>query len=210
MDCAGKMDMGDRRLFDSFRKKIRAGIELQTGKTKARAALEALNMLAAWTIYAAPIPGNGELASAEPFEETTIRDIVGKLVRYGSISEGQTAFVNRLLDKIEGRAALAAKRAAEMADAKPVPVSDKRMTVAGIVLSTRVQETQFGMVTKMLVQHADGWKVWGSVPSELGDDLKGKMVRFDARVTVSDKDPKFGFYSRPTKAAIVEAVEVAA
>ena len=42
-------------------------------------------------------------------------------------------------------------------------------------------------------------------------DLKGKTgEQLDARVTVSDNDPKFGFFKRPTKAVIITQQEIAA
>jgi hypothetical protein len=58
----------------------------------------------------------------------------------------------------------------------------------------------------MLVQTADGWKAWGSVPSSLSGVKVGQFVQFQARVERSRDDEKFGFFSRPTKARTVEAL----
>jgi hypothetical protein len=47
-----------------------------------------------------------------------------------------------------------------------------------------------------------GWKVWGTVPTNLDgtlDSMAGRAVSFTAAVEASD-DPTFGFYKRPTKA----------
>lgn len=59
----------------------------------------------------------------------------------------------------------------------------------------------------MLVQHETGYKLWGTVPSDLlsNGGLKGAAVEFTARVQRSDKDEKFGFFSRPTKARVLAA-----
>ena len=38
------------------------------------------------------------------------------------------------------------------------------------------------------------------------EQLKGRRVEFTATVEVSDNDPAFGFYSRPSKASLVELV----
>lgn len=81
---------------------------------------------------------------------------------------------------------------------------------------------------KVVVEHETGWKVWGRLPADLWsgtvkygeptwnngsmvDDgahveeskLKGRKVKFDCRIVPSDKDPKFGFFKRPTKASWV-------
>ena len=197
-DCAENMDMGDPIAFKRFRRGI-----IEYGKTAkanqaAKAFLDASNLTQAWDIYAATD------RSGHQYEETTIADVVSKLVQYGSISEKQTDFINRLLTQIPQRAQKAAQRAAEVAAAAPVPAFGGRATITGKVLSTKVVESQFGAVTKMLVQHADGWKVWGSVPSNIAAD-KGDIVAFDAKVEVSKDDPKFGFFSRPTKARTLEA-----
>jgi hypothetical protein len=87
-----------------------------------------------------------------------------------------------------------------------VPVANGRMVVRGKVLTVKTTEGFYGVQTKMLVQHADGWKVWGTVPSMILDGLtRGDEVEFTATVKVSDDDPKFGFFSRPAKAAVLSA-----
>ena len=94
----------------------------------------------------------------------------------------------------------------ERAEAAPLPVRDDRWRVVGTILTAQWREHQFGASLKILVKHADGWKVWGTAPKSIGrneESLIGKSVAFDARVTASDDDPKFGFFSRPTKAEIL-------
>jgi len=49
-----------------------------------------------------------------------------------------------------------------------------------------------------LTENAPG--AWGTIPSSIGNVGKGGRVQFTAKVEPSAKDPKFGFYSRPTKA----------
>ena len=210
MDCAGKMDMGDARLFADFRKRVRAGLEVAAGKAKAQRILTDAGLNTAWDVYA---KGEADAVAkgwdSLPYEEKTILDIIRKLIKYGSISGGQTSFIVTLLAKIDGRAAIAAKRAAEMADAAPVPVTAERVEITGTVLSTRTEESPYGTVTKMLVQHTAGYKLWGTAPNIIlaadGSSIKGSTVSFSARVQRSDKDEKFGFFSRPTKARIVRS-----
>lgn len=192
LDCAEKLDCEE---VDSFRRSVRSALDQKAGKRKAQAELELAGLGKAWEIYAAA-------GADRKYEEATISDIVAKLVQYGSLSDKQLAFVGSLLVKIDNRAAIEAKRAEEMAAAAPVPVSDKRMTVTGIIRSIKVpnyDRDDFGP-TRILVQHVDGWKVYGSLPSNLRDIKVGETVKFDASVKASDKDAKFGFFSRPTKA----------
>ena len=202
-DCAEKMDMGDARAFRVFRDKVTGQREAIAGKRKAQASLEAAGLGAAWGLFVDPQSNTSDAAAI-------VRDIVLKLVRYGSISEKQQAFVAKLLKQIEARQPSKreqwdAQRAAETAAALPVPVTDKRIAIEGVVLTVREPDDSARFPAwKMLVQHTDGWKVWGSVPSSLNiDQLKGARIRFEAAVQVSDKDPKFGFYSRPTKSEVL-------
>jgi hypothetical protein len=137
-----------------------------------------------------------------PREEEIVRDIVGKLVKFGSISDKTKNYVGVLLDRIEKRAEREAKREAEHAAAADCPTG--RITVEGEVISTRVDDSRFGPVTKMLVKHPSGYKVWGTMPSKLAAN-RGDMVSFVGTVSRSPKDSKFGFFSRPTNAMVVKA-----
>jgi len=241
-DCAAKLDAGVN--FNKFIEGVKADKLFRAGKQKALVILTDAGLEAAWPIACAseddlprdprsrnkittyqrdPDTGEERMVDSDDlyFEEKTIRDIVGKLIQYGSVSEKQLAFVGKLLDAIPARAGKEAARQAEIDAAKPLPVTDKRMTIRGRVLSVKLVDTAFGDVTKILVQSADGWKVWGTMPTIIADIVqhpatpghpngwsetvyggieKGDEIQFDAKVTVSKDDPKFGFYKRPTKA----------
>lgn len=199
-DCAEKMHMGDARAFRVFRDRVHADHEANAGKRKAEKVLREAGLEAAWAVYMT----NSTDRAGFKYEEKTISDIVSKLVRYGSVSERQLAFVRVLLDKILARKEIEAKRAAEAEAAAPVPVVNGRMVIVGKVLSTKVQEGRFGSQLKMLVQADSGFKVWGTVPSSLTVE-RGDRVQFEAAVTPSNDDPKFGFFSRPSKAVTLAA-----
>lgn len=201
LDCAEKMECAE---VDRFRKNMRHALDQRAGKRKAQAVLEQANLSAAWTLYEF-----GQKSATElPREETTLCDIVNRLVQYGSLSAPQMAFLGRLVDQIANRAVTQAQRQAEADKAAPVPVVAKRMTVRGKVLSIKAPDYDRGECgpVRMLVQHATGWKVWGSLPSNLADLQRGAEVEFDAAVKPSDRDTKFGFFSRPTKARVIEQV----
>jgi hypothetical protein len=195
-DCADKMSLGQPAAFRCIREEVKRDREAQAGKRKAQEVLAAADLSAAWTVYTTP--------HAPAYEENTISDIVGKLVRYGSVSDKQLAFVRRLLAAIPERAVKVAARAVEQAAAAPVPVTDARIVIEGEVLSKKVVEGRFGSVLKMLVKTDAGTKLWGTVPAAISPE-KGDRVKLVAKVEPSKDDPKFGFFSRPAQAVIVTA-----
>lgn len=193
--CADKLLEGDRINFASFRKRVAAGVEAVAGKRKAQAALEDAGLSLAYEIF------QQRDTASWAYEENIVYDIVQKLVRYGSISDKQQNFLRSLIHKIENREVIAAQRAAEYQEAKPIPAFDGRATIDGEVLSIKEAETIYGYTLKMVVKSPDGWKVYGSVPSGVALE-RGDKVSFNAMVTVSNDDPKFGFFKRPTKMQI--------
>jgi len=198
LDCASKLDSCDTQ---GFRRKVAKALEAHRGVRKAKAMLEQDGLEAAWNVY------SGEFV--DKYEERVIRDIVGNAVRYGRLSDAQIKYITSLVAKINNRGQIEAQRAVEAAVAKNVPVTEKRITVLGKVLSIKTVEGYYGLSTKLLVQHADGWKVYGSIFVIEGSIQRGDIVEFDAVVKVSDNDSKFGFYSRPTKGRVVKQEEVA-
>lgn len=132
-------------------------------------------------------------------------------------------------------ARIAAEREAERLAAEPCPTG--RVVITGEIVSLRREESNFGyratMTTKMLVKDDRGFKVWGTMPNTLADDLyyawyeaakaeageaftlqnfgsdywfksaKGSRITFTATVTPSDRDDRFGFAKRPTKAEVL-------
>lgn len=208
-DCAGKLEM--EADFNSMRRAIGNAREALAGKKKAKAILADAGLDAAWTVYEADLPeGSNAVTGKGCWEELTIKDIVGKLVKYGSVSDKQLGFVRTLVERIPQRAALEAKRAEEKANAANCPTG--RVEVTGTVLKTEYYDSNYGETLKMVVKDDSGFLVFGTVPSSLqlvtvGEVQrgleKGNRVKFTANVTPGDRDPKFGFYKRPTKASIL-------
>jgi hypothetical protein len=131
------------------------------------------------------------------FPESTIRDIVGKLVKYGSVSPKQTDFIGKLLKQIADRPIVEAQRQAEADAAGPVPTGRVQMT--GTVLSVKQVEGRAfsyhddGVRTKLLIKLENGSKVYGNRFANID---KGDNVTFTATVEASKTDAKFGFYKR--------------
>lgn len=88
------------------------------------------------------------------------------------------------------------------------PIVDGKQVITGDVISIKWQESDYGYTLKMLVKDERGFKVYGTAPKAIKDsvddydDLLDKKVTFSAVVSASRDDEKFGFYYKPTKAAI--------
>jgi hypothetical protein len=155
------------------------------------------------TARAAFVAENPDLAFLDDPEaviaNTFVADVARKLRHYGELSERQVNAVRKALARDAEREAEKAKEA-ELA--VPVP-EEGRITVTGKVLSTRVDETIYGIAHKMLLQvpHADGfWKLWTTQPRSLvGEADRGTIVTIKVTVTRSEKDPCFAFGKRPTE-----------
>jgi hypothetical protein len=230
MNCAEKLDLGcDFTAMQQFKRNCADARDQQAGKRKAIALLSDAGMIDAWEVGNTSYPQHAENCKSihgfghgfecdcdakqattdwNQFPEKTIRDIVGKLVRYGSISPKQMDFVGKLLKQIADRPIIEAQRQAERDAAGPVPTG--RATMKGIVLAVKeVQtETSFhygddGVRWKLLIKLENGSKVYGS---RFDNHEKGDAVFFTATVEASKDDPKFGFYSRPRAAQTEEEI----
>lgn len=110
----------------------------------------------------------------------------------GGLNDDEVQEAQQLLEQLEQ----------EKAAQRPVPTG--RTIIQGEILSTKTTDTQWGLTVKMLVQ-GPGWRVWGTLPSDISTATRGDVVEFTATVSASDDDESFGFYSRPTKARIIAA-----
>jgi len=141
-------------------------------------------------------------------DEMTVLDMVARLIKWGDISDKATSYMKVLLDRIARAPEIAAARAAETEAAKPVPAKEGRWLVEGEVLSVRKEDGFYGYAEKALIKHADGWKLFGNLPSALhGSVERGDKLKFVASVVRSDKDEKFGFWKRPAKAEVFKKEE---
>lgn len=115
------------------------------------------------------------------------------------LSDRQADFVLKLAEELPGKLEDQARRDAEKAAAEDVP-EDGRQTVTGVVLKAEWRENEFGGSLKITVKDDRGFVVWGTAAAAIADVEKGQRVTFKARLSKSDNDPKFGFFSRPTAA----------
>lgn len=146
-----------------------------------------------------------------------LRDMASKLFNAGSdgLTENMLVALRkavvREVEKVAAKAALPA-------------LVEGRRTVAGKVVSTKSFESDYGTAYKMLVELEDGTRIFGSIPSNLWNEVEflgayrksawnetdgvmtklvGMELTFTATIEASKDDKSFGFFKRPTKAAIV-------
>lgn len=142
--------------------------------------------------------GMAELEGADNF----LDDLLRGLVKYGSLTERQLPHAHRLVAELPAQIAEQEARDAALPD--PAPVIEGRIAITGLVLATKWQESDYGGALKMLVLDDRGFKVWGTVPSALGGDVREERVTFTATVERSRDDETFGFFKRPTNADYAE------
>ena len=161
--------------------------------------------------------GNEEVIAAlhldtdEDLGNDFLETMRSKLYKFGSLTENQTAAIRRGLHP-------------EMNEGK-TPVLTGRVVITGTVRSTKSYDNDYGTAYKMLVEDNRGFKVFGSIPSALWDEVEflgsyrknswgetdgvmqklvGMEITFTATVEESRDDKSFGIFKRPAKASIVE------
>jgi hypothetical protein len=185
-DCTSRLGFPDKHAFKLAQLKSKA--ELGHARLKVWKARTAF--LAANPAFAAVI----EQAKGEAHARNTFaQDVIGKLDRFGSISENQ---MNAVIASLARDIEFAAKRALEAETPKgDAPVG--RVTVTGTVLSTKEVESDFGPTTKMLMQLDNNSRVWMTVPRS-AEVERGMTLTVTATFTVSETDKSFAFGKRPT------------
>lgn len=128
-----------------------------------------------------------------------VLDVARKLRLYGSLSERQVEAVRRSIASAIERQA---QREQDAVEHPAAPVVEGRTQITGEVLSTKAQYSDYGMTIKMLVRDDRGFKVWGTIPSQISVE-KGSRVQFTATVTKSNDDEAFGFFKRPTQGRVL-------
>lgn len=133
---------------------------------------------------------------ATRWEATFIRDTERKAHRY-ALTEKQIAVCNAIVERVSERAAKAAAEAETLVDAP-----SGRCEITGEVVSVKEYESEYGVVTKILVS-CQGYKVFGTAPRSIVADIeRGDRVTITA--TIQPKERGFATYSRPTKASLTK------
>lgn len=143
---------------------------------------------------------DGAFLVSEPRQVLILREMLGKLNHYGSMSDRAVEFALKLAQELE-----AAKNAPPREEEKHVPAPEGRVQVRGRVVSVKRYEGEFGVSYKMTVkvQEDEGsWLVWVSVPSGLEVE-RGETVEFRATLK-RGLDEHFALGKRPTNARVIK------
>jgi hypothetical protein len=193
--------------------------DLATMTATGRTTAELRRELADVSVDAAEVESMMEWAQAQTggdFADNIARVASSEWV--GPKAFGIAAYIPEGFYQAEGRRIEREAIDAGLPEPAPVPTTDKRIVIEGLVLSVKTQDNGYQVRRVMTVVDDRGFKVWGSVPSALNfsggynaegerivvEAKRGDRVTFTARVEPSDSDPTFGFYKRPTKAEILE------
>lgn len=139
-----------------------------------------------------------------------LRSLVEQMSKGRELSEKQVQAGANAIDRWNRKDEVAAAKAA--AKAATPAITEGRQLLQGTISSIKDREGYNGTEWKMVVELANGQRVWGSFPQSLWDALmaegndynldkaRGRSVSFTAAVAPSKDDHTFGFFKRPTKA----------
>ena len=140
------------------------------------------------------------LAEALQTDHHIVADLADTLRDCGSISEKQVALVMKIAKEV-------AEREAERAAQPKEPVVEGRGPVVGEIVHIRSEEVYFGgrasLSVKVLIADDRGFRLWGTAPKAIRDEIE-KGARVSLTATLAAKEDGFGFFSRPSKAAILD------
>jgi hypothetical protein len=127
------------------------------------------------------------------------------------LSEKQTSAVVRCAEGRRKYLNQIEKSAKEFTGKIPRELEIGRVTIEGEIISMKMKDTAYGQTLKIMLKCGNAengfWKLYGTMPiikeeeEQNGKKLAdvGVSIKFDAKVKISDNDPSFGFFSRPTK-----------
>jgi hypothetical protein len=202
--CADRCELPSRDAFRAKYIKDRAALQA--------AALENMTRKAA---FRAAHPEVVELLEtvdiSDRFDDSFLVSVARQYNSKGELSERQVEALEKLISRQRERDA---RREQERWELQGAPqLEEGRYEITGEIVSAKVVDGDYGMQVKMLVKLENGNKVYGSMPSnveeELGSDgiaalrARPQPVRFTAQVERSRDDEHFGFFKRPTKAALL-------
>ena len=225
-DCTEKFELdGDWNAFNKFKKGIASWRELKAGRTKAAELLyasgidgdfalrftheqpkaqyawdeEYVDFYQEWLDnFVAGLGVDIKKRSSQAFKDChTIRDIVGKLIKYGKLSPKQTSFLGTLLqrakdfkeaERIQRRANEERNQSKKHLDAA---IGERVRKLVGEVTVAKDIESHFGSSTFFSIT-TEGGEVVKGFYSGISELERGDKIQFDATVKDHEDDPKWG------------------
>lgn len=144
------------------------------------------------------VKANPEQVALLKVDHRIARSMRARLIDTGArwgLSDKQVALLRKLRDDLVKR-----ERDEPKVNA---PVTDDRIRLMGTVVSAKTNDWGRYVMTVKVVETDGCWLTWGTVPGNI-DVERGTVVSFVAKIVVSDRDPSFSFFKRPTQAKVVE------
>jgi len=196
-DCTARLGFRDRFSFKLAQLKARA----EAGHARMKVWRQREAFVAAHPALAQALATLDQPVHAR---NTFAHDVAGKLNQYGSLSDRQ---VEALVASLARDVSVEARKAVEATVVRGAAPTG-RLTVSGIILSTRVVDGDYGATLKMLVEVTSSRaKVWVTVPRG-ADVYRGDAVTVTATWTVSKDDVSFAFGKRPILVSSTPAAQL--
>lgn len=193
------LSVGHTCAFERFGRKDWKNIVANAAKRTELKAQRTMNIAKALVAMNDETKAAYEWATSEECDNTVAKDIASKCREWGPLSDRQSDYLVKLHVR-----SIEQKVQAENEPHIPCPVG--KSIITGVILSTKYVESMYGATLKMLVKSPDGFKVWGTVPSSICEQInKGCQIRFSATIEQSRDDASFGFFKRPSKAEVLAA-----
>lgn len=205
----------DLRLISAL-ENYRAQVAAKAAKKAVRAKRETDRRRAAFAEWAA----NKDVRPVLDFLRSTdinhpfLDDMLDLVDRHRPLTDGQLAGVARFADNARKAAERRAQSERRRAEGKAAPLG-KGLAVEGVIVHVKVEDgyVHGTVTTRMLVDCADGYRVFATVPRSLTPvltvntfrEMRGRKVRFVADLETPTKgdDPSFVIGKRPRKAQFV-------
>lgn len=134
----------------------------------------------------------------DSMDNSFLGSIASQFITKGELSEKQIAAAERAILRDAHTEALRENAARDRADRDLAPLTAGKRTITGTIKSTKWQDNAYGTGSlKCLIEDADGYRYWGTVPSAFENPEAGREITLTATVEPKDDDPTFAFYKRP-------------
>lgn len=188
-DCADKMHMGDKNKFRAIKKAVKDAREAQAGKQKAKSVLDDADAADAWIIACELSDEELQEMRAGTRDLSVLRDIVGKLIRYGSLSDKQIAYAKVLVEKIRNARSAEECKSQKAAESSHVGVVGNRGDFDLVYTGWTSYDTRYGQMNIHFFEDIKGnqlvWKTSKFPEGQNGEDVD-KGSRISCVATVKD------------------------
>lgn len=218
--CANKMGLHEPEVFQKAKNAIVLGRQFLAGKARLREALQEYGGFEGLADrYLEPMPPHFQiedkpaeippgLAGNAYGKAANLAHMLNSLRQYGDWSVKQQDYARILWQDLQTdpwAKALEITRGRESARLAATPAPEGRLAVQGVVLNLKEpdEDAEYPSWKMMMRVVPGGWKAWCTRPAAIQAVKKGDKVELTATWKPSDRDDRFAFGGRPSKARIL-------